>query len=318
MAHSLGNLVMFEGMRLLRIDHATPVAKNVLAVEAAIWKEAFEPDAPLTYVVGGGEYQAAQAGDEITYPVDPNDALSLKRHSWRGWFRQRDANGQELDLHNVIRGQMYNSYNENDFALNAMRLNDWIRHTGQYDRLKWGIIGQNPPQHGNPGTYIYGRVTRGLRTPIGDVPGRDDQSLSTIPALMRHRDDLHIDDINLAMIGLNFNAFLYGRPNHPNPTGDGAWTLPTNLALGQWGGNFGGYFVPIDAAGEFQWSFSSHGAAFYRGDERWSGNNDVDQSPVDPGQAANTELQTYNTSYSILSRWYSAVFIDRPVFRIGN
>ena len=119
----------------------------------------------------------------------------------------------------------------NDFALNAMHINDWILHGDHYGRQpSRGIY-----HAGHPGWYETVQVTPGLRNPLGDIAGVSDRPLSGIPALLRTRNAVTVSPLTIIR---NWEEFMYGRPNHPNPSGVGAWTLPTNLALGQWGRSF--------------------------------------------------------------------------------
>jgi len=119
----------------------------------------------------------------------------------------------------------------NDFALNAMHINDWILHGDHYGRQpSRGIY-----HAGKPGWYETVQVTPGLRNPLGDIAGVSDRPLSGIPALLRTRNAVTVSPLTIIP---NWKEFMYGRPNQPNPTGVGAWTLPTNLALGQWGRSF--------------------------------------------------------------------------------
>jgi hypothetical protein len=137
MAHSLGNLVMWEAMRLNTMLGLSPVVHNILSVEAAVWSEAFEPETPLTYPNPALGY----TGDAETYSTD-----DLKRHSWRFWFRQQrdDGSGQEYNIKSNMAGggRFYNSFAAHDFALvHWMRFNDWTLHGGPVQDHYWHLPG---------------------------------------------------------------------------------------------------------------------------------------------------------------------------------
>ena len=80
-AHSLGNLVMWDALRLSKIGHPSVegnLVKNVVSIEGAVWEEAFFPQEDIFYNA---------PDDEATYVVD-----HLKRHSWAFWFQQNNGN----------------------------------------------------------------------------------------------------------------------------------------------------------------------------------------------------------------------------------
>jgi hypothetical protein len=88
-AHSLGNLVIWDAIRLQTYNnevrnHREPRRENVsfksvISFEGAVWEEAFRPFGPIEYVA------PLDAGHEIRY--SPSDLI---RHSWAFWFRQKD------------------------------------------------------------------------------------------------------------------------------------------------------------------------------------------------------------------------------------
>ena len=122
MAHSLGNLVMYEGLRLAELSAPAnrKLVNNVISVEAAIWKEAFEPETELTYPSDG--YTRQSFLDNTTYSI-----VEQKKSTWRFWFRQKDDSGQEHNLKRLVAGKLFNSFNPDDFALNfGMRANDHL------------------------------------------------------------------------------------------------------------------------------------------------------------------------------------------------
>jgi hypothetical protein len=130
--HSLGNQVGLDGLRLQQA--AQPGVQKVGAltsIEAAIWSETFWPQASFVYAVPPN-------ADGVTYTV-----AGLKRMSWAFWFNQ---NGQKPE--NSM-GVFLNSFNYDDYALDAMRLDDWsIRNPGprrynRFDHPEGGIVTEN-------------------------------------------------------------------------------------------------------------------------------------------------------------------------------
>jgi len=125
-AHSLGNLVMFDALRLQEITGSGPVVRNAISFEAAVWSEAFDSQDDV-------EYQAPS--DEIFY-----DEEQLQQHSWAFWFNQRGQN-----LTRALSGSLFHSYVDSDkILLAAMRINDLVFRglpgkTWHYnrDRVNW-------------------------------------------------------------------------------------------------------------------------------------------------------------------------------------
>lgn len=77
MAHSLGNLVMWDALRLHKINGGNQLVTNAISIEGAILEEAFFPQTSIAYTT------ETDPEHEITYTED-----QLKRHSWAFWFRQ--------------------------------------------------------------------------------------------------------------------------------------------------------------------------------------------------------------------------------------
>ncbi len=127
MAHSLGNLVMWDALRLQRrINGAKNIVNNAISVEAAIWEEAFWPEQNVIYL------HESDPQDNILYSPDV-----LMRHSWTFWFRQKNAKGKELTVKDVLSGQIYHSYVALDSALNMMKVNDMFGYSSHYNRNRW-------------------------------------------------------------------------------------------------------------------------------------------------------------------------------------
>ena len=111
MAHSLGNLVAWEALRIHKRDSGGKLINNIMSVEPALRWDAFEGENELVY---------GSSGDvPITYSTD-----ELKQHSWRFWFN--GAGNWAGDSANAF----YHTFNANDYALDAMRLNDYVKRLG--------------------------------------------------------------------------------------------------------------------------------------------------------------------------------------------
>lgn len=110
MAHSLGNLVMWEAARYKdRMAPGVKFIKNYVMVEAAIWKEAFASKAVVAYL-------ASARDPGVTYSVD-----ELERHSWRHWFNQT-AHEAKNPIHNIV----HNYLTDDEALMFWMRGNDWV------------------------------------------------------------------------------------------------------------------------------------------------------------------------------------------------
>lgn len=122
-AHSLGNLVMWDALRINEQKTTDKLVNNVSSIEAAIWKEAFDPENDFNYHSAYENFE--------TFTPDQQ-----KQSSWRFWF-----NSIGHDPRESITGGVYHTYNRLDYALGLMQLNDSIWR-GQTDRSGWF---QQPP-----------------------------------------------------------------------------------------------------------------------------------------------------------------------------
>jgi hypothetical protein len=148
MAHSLGNLVLWDALRLQeQTQGAIPVLHNMINLEAAIWSETFDPRQAMVY-----NREANGPRDNITYQV-----ADLQRHSWRFWFNQGAA-GQAGDVRRALSGQVYHSFNPADNALAWMRTNDMTQRGTSI------LPGSPPGWHYNRGNLPGGAV---WRDPLG-------------------------------------------------------------------------------------------------------------------------------------------------------
>jgi len=103
MVHSLGNLVTLDALRLHALQSDEILINHLIAVEAAVWQEAFWDQGPVSY------------GADLTFSED-----ALMRGSWAFWFNQ-DASPVSKAFHH-----MFNSFTRNDEALVAMKINDYF------------------------------------------------------------------------------------------------------------------------------------------------------------------------------------------------
>ncbi len=107
-AHSLGNLVALDSLRLHSVDNngeRIPIVRNMVSIEAAVWSETFRPQASF-------EFDSVL---DLEYTED-----DLKRNSWSFWFNQVDS-----PVSNAVQN-FFNSYVFFDEALVGMRINDTL------------------------------------------------------------------------------------------------------------------------------------------------------------------------------------------------
>jgi hypothetical protein len=108
LAHSLGNLVALDSLRLHSVENdgeKIPLVRNMVSIEAAVWSETFRPQASF-------EFDSVL---DLEYTED-----DLKRNSWSFWFRQVDSPVSDA-VQNFV-----NSYVFSDEALVGMRINDTL------------------------------------------------------------------------------------------------------------------------------------------------------------------------------------------------
>ena len=160
-AHSLGNLVMWDALRLLSCEGTTNKISNAISFEGAVWSEAFRDPEPLYYL------NETNSNNNIIYtfrnecvfckdcPVCNNSeectncpdcqtssnckncqhcqnyneipiASDLEKHSWSHWFRQ-----PEHSAFSVV-DRFVNSRTDADYALIWMKRWNTLCH-GFYD-----------------------------------------------------------------------------------------------------------------------------------------------------------------------------------------
>lgn len=157
MAHSLGNLVMWEALRLHERLGRGPLARSIFMIEPAVWSEAFDPEAGVGYN-GSGDDRAFYSTNQ------------LRQQSWAFWFNQAGH-----DPRAALAGFVYHSYLPGDSALWAMRLNDFIWR-------KWsGAVSGLRPQR----LWHYYRDRLERRPPVNRAPVGDNRFYDRIPALLQ-------------------------------------------------------------------------------------------------------------------------------------
>ena len=120
-AHSLGNLLMWDALRLHQADSQTRnrTFLNAISVQGAVWQDAFL------------DYLDREYNDQTN---DPNDAITyyktsdLKKNSWAFWFRQNDNKATDSVSCFV------NSRTNNDQTLSFMKVWNALFCSHHYNR----------------------------------------------------------------------------------------------------------------------------------------------------------------------------------------
>jgi hypothetical protein len=119
-AHSLGNLVVFDALRLHRRLGAGHLVRNAIGFESATWPEAYRKQKNhLLDPAKDDPILTNPPGYEHIYTVD-----QLKQQSWAFWFRQA---GYEVP--GSLAGAVYHSYLPDDRVLFWMRRNDYLQRS---------------------------------------------------------------------------------------------------------------------------------------------------------------------------------------------
>ncbi|MDR0932654.1 MAG: alpha/beta hydrolase, partial [Victivallales bacterium] len=100
-AHSLGNLVMWDALRLHKALGGGTLVENAISIQGAVWEEAFWEQDNVEYTA------TTDPGHAITYTED-----QLKRHSWAFYFRQTGHVASD-----AVAGETINSHTYWDYAL---------------------------------------------------------------------------------------------------------------------------------------------------------------------------------------------------------
>ena len=151
-AHSLGNLVMWDAIRLNGCGSNPKRIENVISIEGAVWSEAFRDCTPLVYA------NELFPSSDITYPVD-----SLEKHSWAHWFRQPEHSALSCV------GKFINSRNIYDAPLHVMKAWNRNRHSNYLDYYQRSSLNPRAPiVNGLPDLPMYpALLKKGHRTPNG-------------------------------------------------------------------------------------------------------------------------------------------------------
>ncbi|MEM8998397.1 MAG: alpha/beta hydrolase, partial [Acidobacteriota bacterium] len=106
LAHSLGNQVVYDAMRVFAVKRPEELFFNeLISIEPAIWTESFFDSEPVTYT---GLF-------DIVYSED-----DLRRNSWAFWFNQK-GHPAAAAVNSIV-----HSWAPGDFALWAMRVDDYL------------------------------------------------------------------------------------------------------------------------------------------------------------------------------------------------
>ena len=130
-AHSLGNLVMWDALRLNTYNDylefpTTKQIDNVISIEGAVWSEAFREPKRLIYNHPGDDsIYYASLTDNATIE-DMKTGKYLERHSWSHWFRN--------DYHDALSNvsNFVNSRTKRDSVLIGLKAWNALCH-GDYD-----------------------------------------------------------------------------------------------------------------------------------------------------------------------------------------
>jgi hypothetical protein len=117
-AHSLGNQLLYEALRLQQVyQPGVKFVNTVTSIEPAVWTETFWETAPYTLTLLFAK----------TYSIE-----DLKQNSWAFWFNQP---GREVKN---AWNKLIHSFIHNDYAVKAMRLDDCLKrnpHSNQFYRI---------------------------------------------------------------------------------------------------------------------------------------------------------------------------------------
>ena len=122
-AHSLGNLVMWDSLRLFKHQYSEKAAATAISIEAAVWKETFwsENNFPFNW-----EIFTYDDDNNLTNTTTGNTTYSiddLTKNSWSFWFNQKTVGGNSLIAKDAVSSSV-NSYLSDDEALAYMITNE--------------------------------------------------------------------------------------------------------------------------------------------------------------------------------------------------
>ena len=135
-AHSLGNVAMWDALRLHSLLSPSRTIQNVISIEGAVWEESFYP------VTAGMDYTSATDPGHVMYysPVD------LEYHSWAHWFR---PSGHDA-LSNVV--TFTNSRTTDDDIL--IYLKRWNSFSVKYNHYNRALSAFRTPQRESLPEYV--------------------------------------------------------------------------------------------------------------------------------------------------------------------
>ena len=150
MAHSLGNLVMWDALRLERYKSAPSVLVfNIISIQAAIWSDMFLPCTSLDYS------SEPDPSNNISYSI-----YDLQRHSWAFWLNQNSRSAFES-----YSGIFCNSLTFDDYALIAQKLWNATPNSDAYKRTDYATNYRTP--YTLP--LLYPLMKNGSRLPYNPV-----------------------------------------------------------------------------------------------------------------------------------------------------
>ena len=150
MAHSLGNLVMWDALRLERYKSAPSVLVfNIISIQAAIWSDMFLPCTSLDYS------SEPDPSNNISYSI-----YDLQRHSWAFWLNQNSRSA--FDSYSGI---FCNSLTFDDYALIGQKRWNATPNSDAYKRTDYATNYRTP--YTLP--LLYPLMKNGSRLPYNPV-----------------------------------------------------------------------------------------------------------------------------------------------------
>jgi len=165
-AHSLGNLVVYDAMRL---NMARPRAglggsgsrlfRTFISIEAAVWGETFWPQAPVQYCPDGASWLC----EPILY-----SERDLNCSSWTYWFNQRDQEASRSAT-NIL-----HSYSPGDNVLtDVMRMSEVYVRQGASNTLTYDHYDRPQCQDGDQFRVPWTPVAQAGQPDYSENPGLD-------------------------------------------------------------------------------------------------------------------------------------------------
>ena len=197
-AHSLGNQVALDALRLFQIDNPGVRLVNTMScVEPAIWGETFFSQATLVYP----SIILPFPQEPITYSVSDQ-----KRHSWAFWFNQSGHRAHRSAF------RLINSFNRFDYALIGMKIDDVeIRNRG-------GIQFSRPEPSGFRVPYEDFNGGRNLANKIPALMRQGRRQTPVFPFFLEHPQGMQVNPIT--PFDINASSFGYSAASHAGHVGD--------------------------------------------------------------------------------------------------